>query len=226
MDKITVDFRQFQQSHMLNRPTKIITSRTITPKTGLEASLLQNSLELAGNFNSTAKLGAAVTATAQIKPKLIWLPSATDLAPSRAGRPIDFTIGLGIQGTAGLGAGATAGAGVYGSNSGEIGFYGDAGVASLLNATASIGVALTVMSGAPTEFFSGSAAGIGYSSGSPGVKWGTSVMIYFDQFQLHTYGKYVPCGVSWSVDFGAALLPVTLTVTYTYTSLYPVVLIT
>ena len=143
MDRIQVDFRQFDAAHVANLRKDTVRSPGAQPQTGISGSLLRSAVSAGASVSQALKMANEVLNISIRRPRVDWLPSPKAVAA--AGSASDVTLALGFVGSAAYVVGPRGGGGIYGSTSGEIGFYGTFGGTLFGNAATSVRGAFSVM---------------------------------------------------------------------------------
>jgi hypothetical protein len=221
MDQINVDFRAFRKSHIAGLARADKAKPPIMPKWGVERDALKSTLSAGGHAAKKLAFLSTPLGVAEKKSRITWFPSPDEVANANPG---SFTLGAGYGGSAGLYMGVLEGYGIYGSDSGEFGVYGTYGTMLMYNMGISGGGQVTLMKGAPSLYFAGDALGFGVDVSLPGGLISAGGTIYFDKAR-YLKKDYFICGISYSLSTGISVLPVTLSVQYSYTALKPLLLI-
>jgi hypothetical protein len=218
---ISVNLSTLRLAHFAGLPREEKFIPAIMPKRGVKAEALKSTLSAGAKTSKKMAFLSKPLSLAGKQTRISWLPSREQINNANPGL---FTAAAGVGGSVGAYGGVLGGGGIYGSDSGEFGIYGTVGTLVMSNIGFSTGGQFTLMLGAPNLYFAGQALGFAVDIGFPGKVISAGGIVYFDLARYLKKDLYV-CGVGFNISSGFSVLPVTLSMQYSYTGLKPLLLI-
>jgi hypothetical protein len=189
-----------------------------------ERQIIKSALQLGKPFSPELGGLLEVVEISEHPPSVVVTPSPGAPFISSGVKQM-LTVGLGISGWVGFVVGGTAGAGIYGSSTGEFGFYATGGITAGIASGASVGPELDFIFGSPADFagpFIGFAASVAIWYGG---KVGPGGVILFSPGPTTSGGLVSLLFVGFGVRLtaGVSALPFSAQIEWTSTVTKPVI---
>jgi hypothetical protein len=187
-----------------------------------ERDVIETALSFGKPFNSSFGGLEEIAGISKSPPAVVIRPSPTIPFISRGGKS-GFTAGLGFSGFAAFAAGVSLQGGIYGSSTGEFGFFGTAGFMAGFVGGAGVGPEFTVIFGAPSDFkgvFVAIAASV-----SVNPIWSVGGTLIFSPGPVLPGGlvSLIYMGFSLRATAGPSSLPVSVAIEWTNTAIKPII---
>jgi hypothetical protein len=214
MDFFRGDFRDLDKLNIaqLAKPIPPPSPRQVLGDT--QRSALKAAASFGENLDTRCKLLSEIIRIAETPPGMALLLPATIPLVAAGSQALTVSIGLDIEIFVGM-LGGIAQGGVYGSSTPEVGVFKSLGVGLfLLNAGVSVGPAVSFIFG-PPSVLAGNMIGVQASVSFPGTKFGVGGALLFQPSPIRFAGFAI------SASAGASVLPVTVSLQITDTTLKP-----